>query len=125
MRTDNYEQHWVAQPLGYDYPLTEKQYRIFCQGFAPDWEHRYETVSVDGWHYVYRSGVWLAKIRYVKQKDGMFHITEHYVKDAAKPERGFSWLEEALLHGAWEPPLFSPEEREAILQKLAKPQNAP
>ena len=66
MLTENYKDHWVVKFIDYDFPLTEKQYRIFCHGFNADWDHRYESISVDGWHYVYRSGVWLEKIRYVK-----------------------------------------------------------
>ena len=97
MLTENYKDHWVAKFIDYDFPLTEKQYRIFCHGFNADWDHRYESISVDGWHYVYRSGVWLEKIRYVKQKDGMYHITEHYVKDMKESGPGQTWLEEVLL----------------------------
>ena len=116
MLTENYKDHWVAKFIDYDFPLTEKQYRIFCHGFNADWDHRYESISVDGWHYVYRSGVWLEKIRYVKQKDGMYHITEHYVKDTKESGPGQTWLEEVLFHGAWEEPLFTAEEIEIHLK---------
>ena len=115
MISDNYEKHWTAKILDYDYPLTEKQYRIFCHGFSPDWDHRYESVSVDGWHYVYRSGRWIEKFRYVKQKDGLFHITEHYVKGDEK-----SYLDEVLFHGGWETPLFTDEEIMVHVAKMKK-----
>ena len=52
MNTFNYEERWASSPLDYDYPLTEKQYRIFVKGFTPEVDHRYEPISVDGWHYV-------------------------------------------------------------------------
>lgn len=40
MNTFNYEERWASSPLDYDYPLTEKQYRIFVKGFTPDVDHR-------------------------------------------------------------------------------------
>lgn len=45
MNTFNYEERRASSPLDYDYPLTEKQYRIFVKGFTPDVDHRYEPIS--------------------------------------------------------------------------------
>lgn len=92
MITENYEEHWVPKYLDYDYPLTEQQYRRFVKGFVADWEQRYETISVDGWHYIYRSGTWLEKFRYVKQKDCLYQELEKHIKSRNKMQQESSGL---------------------------------
>lgn len=120
MITENYEEHWVPKYLDYDYPLTEQQYRRFVKGFVAGWDQRYETISVDGWHYIYRSGTWLEKFRYVKQKDSLYHISEHYIKESnAKDLPNGTMLDEVLYESTWEPSLFTREE----LEKAVKARN--
>jgi len=116
MRTENYEEHWIASPLDHDFPLTEKQYRRFVKGFEAGWDNRYEPISVDGWHYIYRSGWWNEKFRYVKQKDGLYHITEHYIKPP-KLKVGETFLDEVIYGHAWEPPLFTDDELKHVFDK--------
>lgn len=86
-----------------DIPMTPDQYRTFCKGYCADWECRYEPISLgDGWHYIYRSGHLLKKFRYQMERDGYFHLVEHFTTDK---EKGNDLLFEILVHGYFEPTL--------------------
>lgn len=86
-----------------DIPMTLEQYRTFCKGYCADWECRYEPITLgDGWHYIYRSGWLVKKIRYQIGNDGLYHLVEHFTTEK---EIGRDLLEEILIHGYFEPSL--------------------
>lgn len=86
-----------------DIPMTPDQYRTFCRGYCADWECQYEPISLgDGWHYIYRSGHLLKKFRYQMERDGYFHLVEHFTIDGIK---GNDLLFEILVDGYFEPTL--------------------
>jgi hypothetical protein len=74
--------NWVKIPFA-DYPLTEEEMEIFMEGYDPDWECRYAPCHINGWYYIVRSGTFVRKFKYHKQRDGRYHIIEMY---GAEPE---------------------------------------
>lgn len=98
----NYNDTFVSEPIE-DIPLTPFEYESLCRGFEPDWEARYSIVYVDGWHYVYRSGFWLKKLKYELGNDGFYHITEHYSTQKELGNNVFS--DHVLYEGYFEPKL--------------------
>lgn len=98
----NYNDPFVSEEI-HDIPLTPKEYDSFCKGFEPDWDARYSVISIDGWHYIYRSGFWLKKIRYELKPDGLYHIVENYTTEKAKGEQLL--VNEVLYTGHFKPSL--------------------
>lgn len=88
-----------------DFPLTDEQYEIFKKGYAPDWDCRFAPVFMDGWFYITRSGIWLFKFKYEKnKKDGLWHITANYDTLFGS---GFGFLLTVIYEGYFEPRIFS------------------
>lgn len=88
-----------------DFPLTDEQYEVFKKGYAPDWECRFAPVYMDGWFYIMRSGTWLFKFKYEKNRnDGLWHITANYDTPFGS---GFGFLLSVIREGYFEPRIFS------------------
>lgn len=102
MIIENYKDPFVPEQID-DIPLTPFEYDTLCKGFEPDWEARYSILFVDGFHFVYRSGYWLKKIKYVLCPDGLFHIKEHYTTSKCKGENIFR--DHVLSEGYFKPRL--------------------
>lgn len=93
---------WEKEEI-HDVPLTRDEYDIFCHGYQPDWNCRYEPLSLgDGWHYIYRSGYLLKKFRYQLCNDGLYHLKEHY---STYKEKGRNLLQQILVEGCFKPAL--------------------
>ena len=94
-------ENWQSEPIP-GLTLTDEQYQTFLRGFAPDWECRYAPFYYEGWIYIVRSGFWLKKLRFDKERDGLYHLVEHYTTRA---EAGRNLLGEVLIEGYFQPSL--------------------
>ena len=81
----------------------------FVKGYTPDFDCRYAPYMLGGWFYITRSGYWLKKIKYTRQPDGYYHVTEHYTTEK---EKGWNLLMEIIEHGYFEPGIFDDRLRE-------------
>ena len=59
---------------------------------------------MNGYFYISRSGFWVKKFKYVKQEDGLWHMTEHYTTEK---EKGRDLLEELFWQGYFEPRIWT------------------
>ena len=87
-----------------DIPLTEEQLVSFVKGYDPDWDCRYAPFFLGGWFYITRSGCWLKKFKYQKEKDGYYHISEHYSTEFT---RGENLLQVIIIEGYFQPSIFN------------------
>lgn len=99
-----------------DFPLTDEQYDIFKKGYSPDWDCRFAPVYMDGWFYIMRSGVWLFKFKYEKnKKDGLWHITANYDTPFGS---GFGFLLNVIHEGYFEPRIFSERDMQRYIYAM-------
>lgn len=88
-----------------DMPMKEEQYQIFLKGFCPDWDFRYAPFQYQGWYYITRSGCWVKKFRYEKQRDGLYHLMEHYASERGFLGSEYNILLDMFIYGYFEPRL--------------------
>lgn len=99
-----------------DFPLTDEQYEIFKKGYAPDWDCRFAPVFMKGWFYITRSGYWLFKFKYEKnKKDGLWHITANYDTPFGS---GFGFMLNVIHEGYFEPQIFGGSDIERYMAEM-------
>lgn len=105
-----------------DFPLTDEQYKIFKNGYAPDWECRFAPVFMNGWFYITRSGHWLFKFKYEKKEDGLWHITANYDTHFIP---GYSVMLNVIREGYFEPQIFTERDSQRYLNALKETHRIP
>ncbi len=99
--SDPDRENWQPEPVP-SLSLTEEEYQTLLRGFAPDWECRFAPYYYEDWLYITRSGFWVKKMRFIKERDGRYHLAEHYTTHA---EIGRNLLCEILIEGYFRPSL--------------------
>lgn len=82
----NVERHFwfnAPCPLG-DKVISSKLKRRITVAFYTDWENRFGFYLDDGWIYVYRSFILLARFKFKEVSDGTFRIVNYQKSDESK-----------------------------------------
>jgi len=58
--------------------LDEESYQSFLKSYGPDSDMKFGVYYEDGWNYIYRSHFLLKKFRFIKQNDGLYHISDYF-----------------------------------------------
>ena len=79
----NAERHqWKGRPCPlHNKVITPELKRRVTKGFGTDWENRFGFYLDDGWIYVYRSFVILARFQFRELADGTYRITNYQKSD--------------------------------------------
>ncbi|MFZ4583272.1 MAG: ADP-ribosylglycohydrolase family protein [Paludibacter sp.] len=81
--------------------LDEESYQSFLKSYGPDSDMKFGVYYEDGWNYIYRSHFLLKKFRFIKQNDGLYHISDYY--DSEKVVE-YDVLEDILWYGYFQKP---------------------
>jgi hypothetical protein len=113
--------NWVKIPFA-DYPLTKDEMEIFNEGYGPDWECRYAPCYLNGWHYIVRSGTFVRKFKYQKQRDGRYHITEMY---GAEPDLDWDVFYHVMCIGYFKRSIDNPRKRDEYFENWRQVSRGP
>lgn len=82
----NVERHdWYDAPCPFsDKVITPELKRRITKAFYTGWEDRFGFYLDDGWYYVYRSFILLARFKLKEQPDGTYRITYYQKSDESK-----------------------------------------